>query len=792
MRRARTRVGSALVAAMAAGGLALGGGGAAGAARVAARPNILFVILDDVGIDQLALFGFGGEPAAKTPNLAKIARQGVMFTNVWAMPECSPSRAAYFTGRYPLRTGVVSAIVGNHLPQDYVSPYEATLPRVLATAGYTSALIGKYHLGNDKDPAGNCAPATRGWDFFAGNMPPGPPSIDTTAGGADPSGAQTCGYFQTPAPGACYSEDEGTPDCLPIAAGEDPGTSPARACLQGGGLFRPTAACGVDPPSIDDFARSNGYYVWPETHEEGPASPDFVDDAGEACGTAANRGYMTAVQSERAVAWWNQQVGRRMLTLSYNTMHTPFQKAPTDLVPDPLDLPLPCSSLLPPRQLLNNMLEAADTELGRTLAAMGLGTLEPDGRGLATLDLRDTVIVVVGDNGSYGPTVRATEGFSISRSKATVYQTGVWVPLIVAGPTVHKPARKVDALVNVTDLFQLFGELAGIDVAEVVPPSHTLDSQSLLPYLVAPATRPVRRTSFTQLAAGTFTPAPEERSWPCLIGTFCNDTLLFSQALCEDNGGTWYGPGAATQLTSCCALAAASSGQVSVTPLSQLAVRDKRYKLVEVVRTDCSSPLPPDAASKPFPWAEYATTTSRELYDLKPTAANPLGLDPPDGDLLQQCSAGESPAGCLPRGRRAAYDRLANELLRIKESASAEETCRAKGDGNLDLRVDQADIAAWAHYRDGGPSQYDINEDAQTDDLDLGMIEANLGTDCLDPCARADLDRNGRVSSRDLELLVAQLGPCNPVLCSGDLDGNGVVDVSDVAMMNAARSSCRP
>jgi len=89
-------------------------------AHAAGKPNILFIILDDVGIDQMSLFGFGGKPTAKLPNIAKLAKRGVKFSNVWAMPECSPSRASFFTGRYPIRTGVQSAIVvtqSYHLPR---------------------------------------------------------------------------------------------------------------------------------------------------------------------------------------------------------------------------------------------------------------------------------------------------------------------------------------------------------------------------------------------------------------------------------------------------------------------------------------------------------------------------------------------------------------------------------------------------------------------------------------------------------------------------------------------------
>ena len=67
-------------------------------------PNILFIFIDDAGIDQWKLFGYGGTTPAATPNLDAIAKAGIKFHNVWAMPACSNSRAALFTGRYPFRT----------------------------------------------------------------------------------------------------------------------------------------------------------------------------------------------------------------------------------------------------------------------------------------------------------------------------------------------------------------------------------------------------------------------------------------------------------------------------------------------------------------------------------------------------------------------------------------------------------------------------------------------------------------------------------------------------------------
>ena len=62
------------------------------------RPNILFIVMDDVGMDQMQIFGYGGATAPRTPNIDAVAHGGVRFRNVWSMPECSPSRAIFSRG----------------------------------------------------------------------------------------------------------------------------------------------------------------------------------------------------------------------------------------------------------------------------------------------------------------------------------------------------------------------------------------------------------------------------------------------------------------------------------------------------------------------------------------------------------------------------------------------------------------------------------------------------------------------------------------------------------------------
>ena len=116
-------------------------------AKQKSTPNILFIIMDDVGIDQMKIFGYGGAtPPSHCPISTPSLDAGVKFRNTWSMPECSPSRAIFFEGRYPFRTNVFNAILSDDLANSQVSPFEATTPKVLKSANYMSGLFGKFHL----------------------------------------------------------------------------------------------------------------------------------------------------------------------------------------------------------------------------------------------------------------------------------------------------------------------------------------------------------------------------------------------------------------------------------------------------------------------------------------------------------------------------------------------------------------------------------------------------------------------------------------------------------------------
>src|SRR5207248_10463798 len=106
------------------------------------RPNILVLLCDDLGYGDLGCYG---HPMIRTPNLDKLARQGILFTQCYAAaPVCSPSRAGLLTGRCPTRSGVYSWIDPNnpmHLPAR-----EVTLATLLRQVGYRTAHVGKWHL----------------------------------------------------------------------------------------------------------------------------------------------------------------------------------------------------------------------------------------------------------------------------------------------------------------------------------------------------------------------------------------------------------------------------------------------------------------------------------------------------------------------------------------------------------------------------------------------------------------------------------------------------------------------
>lgn len=128
------------------------------------KPNIVILLADDLGYGEL---GCQGNPEIPTPHIDSIARAGVRFTNGYvSAPYCCPSRAGLLTGRYQTRFGHERNATGkqNLLPHVGLPLSETTLAARLRTAGYRSAVIGKWHLGATE----KFHPLNRGFDEFYG------------------------------------------------------------------------------------------------------------------------------------------------------------------------------------------------------------------------------------------------------------------------------------------------------------------------------------------------------------------------------------------------------------------------------------------------------------------------------------------------------------------------------------------------------------------------------------------------------------------------------------------------
>jgi arylsulfatase A-like enzyme len=110
------------------------------------KPNILFILADNLGYGELGAYGGGETRGAPTPVLDQLAREGLRLTNISMETQCTPSRSSIMTGRFAIRSGTYAVPFGG-VPEG-LTQWEFTIAEALSEAGYATALYGKWHLGS--------------------------------------------------------------------------------------------------------------------------------------------------------------------------------------------------------------------------------------------------------------------------------------------------------------------------------------------------------------------------------------------------------------------------------------------------------------------------------------------------------------------------------------------------------------------------------------------------------------------------------------------------------------------
>ena len=438
----------------------------------AQQPSFLVLVADDLGTETLAAYGFG-DPTAVTPNLDALARDGLLIRDFWAQPTCSPTRAAVMTGRYAFRTGVRTVLsadwAGLGISEPPQKPQSAPkeidfsplgpLPEgqnlaLLSLAGGPGGIAPLSPGGNASQSPGGNSPQSPD-----GNAPPSP------GGDVPPSpvGPSPDEYMLPQA-----LKDLPTPYSTGAFGKWHLGT-------RANGMARHPNLAGFDHFSGFPFGGPGSYFAWHHilngeiSESFGYADQRTVEDAAD---------WIEARDDDPWFAW-----------VSFANPHTPVHLPPTELLPsDARDLDPDAVAVDNTQPYFLAQIEAMDTLIGRLLDRIPQDVLD------------NTYVIFFGDNGTVEwddpPSPRDR-----NKVKATPYEGGVNVPLIVSGPRISAGQEK-RVIGHAVDLFATIIELAGGDVAELAPAETRLDSVSLKSVLLeADATGP-RRWAFAEQSLG--------------------------------------------------------------------------------------------------------------------------------------------------------------------------------------------------------------------------------------------------------------------------------------------------
>jgi arylsulfatase A-like enzyme len=438
------------------------------------KPNILFILADDYGVDKMELYfdPAGDDTIPPTPRLAELAEHGIVYENMWSAPNCSPTRAHVHTGQYGFRTGIrnVTIAPGTSVEQlDLTNPY--LLGKLLQAQGYFTGFIGKWQL-NWPDVGEPSWPSMPNYIPDAG--------YSAVRAGAYGSYAPDRAYTDAPAHDPQFPCDETNSGPPLMRRCNDDGTP-----FQGIEYFYPTThirrfmSCGPGTLFVPCLF-TEGLPLPPPP----PQDPDLhfhPDRYSTTYETTAAFELMDLAASE-GKPWF--------INLSYHTPHPPYVLPPVEEVDQSIVdkiIELDPDGYVKGRRYTSSPAPYWDDRLAMlAYAAMvsamdnQIGRLLDDPR----VSLEDTYVLFTGDNGT--PSTVVVEGLELV-SKSAYYQLGMNVPFIVAGPDIKEPGRRSKALVSTVDVYSTVLEMAGVPTNifgrprfSVVPASHPIDGRSIM------------------------------------------------------------------------------------------------------------------------------------------------------------------------------------------------------------------------------------------------------------------------------------------------------------------------
>ena len=402
--------------------------------------NVLLIVLDDLGLEQLKMydveFAEGEVPPPQTQFMDILRSEGILFHNAYVNPLCSPTRAQTLTGRHGFRTGLGKAAKGGTTADDFAistdNVFVAELLKEHHGDAYGRGFFGKWHVAG-KDASNDCDavfPVNRGFEVIQGQT--------KNNQGAHVEFGELDHFHWLKIDAA----DDDDPVCPGKDTVPDPTSEPLSVAHWSPTVNRVDALAWINAQARPWFA-----YVGFNPPHVPLHVPGF--------------------------ALLSRETRNRMRRLGYSIGQPPNTSLGD---PDAQE-----------QEVYRSMVEGVDTEIGRLIAG-----LDPD-------DYARTTVIVMGDNGTPGarlPSELSGTSVPAKQGKRGVYELGTRVPMIVRGPRVPTsgmPAGGWDAdgLVSGVDLWRTVANLAGVSDAEIdtildVKGAPSVDSISFLPIIEDP------------------------------------------------------------------------------------------------------------------------------------------------------------------------------------------------------------------------------------------------------------------------------------------------------------------